>query len=253
MGIPYDGKSKTAQLAPAISLTLSALGQPVLLHGAQDIPTKSGVTVGAVLHELGLPMTLTVSEASALLDRTGISYVDAKAYLPQWDALTELRHNFGLRTVLNTVEKLFNPANAPYQISGFFHANYINRLRSMQTGSALSYVLQGEEGSIEVAVGKRTPVFAIEKSADLTIDPSTIGLVGKRVRLELSPVLADHVALNQAVINGEIGDALTQVALSTGVILHLLGKVNSLATGFTSAKEALLSGTVAQKLAEVVA
>ena len=59
LALPYDGKAKTAQLGPAIALILAAAGVPVILHGDENIPTKSGVTPGAVLAELGVHTTGT--------------------------------------------------------------------------------------------------------------------------------------------------------------------------------------------------
>ena len=44
LGVPYDGKAKTAQLAPAIAFVLSAVGVPVVLHGDEGVPTKEGVS-----------------------------------------------------------------------------------------------------------------------------------------------------------------------------------------------------------------
>ena len=90
-----------------------------------------------------------------------MGYLAAHRFVPAWHELLPLRRQFGLRTVLNSVEKLFNPANAPYQISGFFHGNYIDRLRTTQTGTRCSWMVQGEEGSIEMAAGRKTHIFAV--------------------------------------------------------------------------------------------
>ena len=171
LAAPYDGKVNSAQLVPAIAILLAEAGLPVVLHGDENVPTKSGIGPGPVLRALGVADDLGPEEAQRMIESVGVGYLSARRFAPRWHALLPLRHQFGLRTVLNSVEKLLNPANAPYQISGFFHGNYIERLRAVQTGSRRSFIVQGEEGSIEMAVGRKTRVFAEDATADLVLDP----------------------------------------------------------------------------------
>ncbi len=244
---PYNGKTRTAQLAPALAVVLVAAGFPVLLHGGDDVPTKPGVTVKHVLAGLGQPVDLTPAEASRRLEQRGIAYIDVANFAPQYDKLTPLRREFGLRTVLNTVEKFLNPANAPYQFSGFFHANYVERIRATQTGRMTSYIIQGEEGSVEMAAGRRTRIFNTDKQNDLTLDPSAVGLP-ERQRIEVGATVKEHVAINRAVLSGERGAAADQVAFSAGTILYLLGLESDVACGFAWVRRLLASGAAAQIL-----
>ncbi len=247
LATPYNGKTRTAQLAPAIACVLVAAGFPVLLHGGDDVPTKSGVTVKHVLAGLGVPVDLSPQAATAYLEKHGIAYIDLRQFAPKYDKLTALRREFGLRTVFNTVEKFLNPANAPYQFSGFFHANYVERIRATQTGGTLSYIIQGEEGSIEMAAGRRTRIFGTEKRSDLTLDPSAVELP-TRERIEVAVNAAEHVAINKAVLAGERGAAADQVAFSAGTMLYLLGVESDLARGFALARRLLVNGAAAQRL-----
>lgn len=245
LGVPYDGKKKTAQLAPAIALTLVRMGVPVLLHGAKNVPMKYGVTPADVLEQLGYATQLTCAEVGRQLDATGFGYIDAAQYAPAWNRLTPLRQQFGLRTVFNTIEKWFNPANAPYQVSGFFHGNYIDNLRTVQTGTVASYAFQGEEGSIELAVGRRSPIYATHPDNDSQIDPQALSL-GVRVKVEGSADVADHTQLNQSALQGERGPAFDQVVLTVGCILSLFAFAPSIEAGMALAVRTLTSGEAHQ-------
>lgn len=251
LATPYDGKLKTAQLAPAVALVLAAAGLPILLHGATEIPTKSGITVGQVLQGLGVPTDLTPSQATSAIEQHEFAYIDARQFAPAWHELTPLRHHFGLRTVFNTVEKWFNPANAPFQISGFFHANYIEAVRLAQTGSELSFMVQGEEGSIEMAAGRRTPLFAVSAENDRIVDPADVGLP-LRERIALPPELKQHVTLNQQVLSGEAGTATDQVALTAGALLTLFAYTNDLPSGYQLARVLLKEGAAQAKLTAII-
>ena len=247
LAVPYDGKVKTAQLAPAIAIILAEAGVPVVLHGDEGVPTKEGVGPGQVFEVLGIPSQLDPPSVSTMIEQVGIGYLSAAQFSPAWHNLLPLRRQFGLRTVLNTVEKLFNPANAPYQISGFFHANYIDRLRPIQTGTQMSWMVQGEEGSIEMAAGRKSHIFAREAKDDLILDPVNLGLPG-RERIAVVPIVTEHAKLNAQILAGERGHATDQVVLTTATILYLLGAATDITTGMTQVDSILASGRAQRRL-----
>ena len=247
LGVPYDGKAKTAQLVPAVAVLLAACGLPVIVHGAQGVPTKAGITPGAVFAALGVPVGLTPAQAERRLEQVGMTYLDAAQYAPAWNTLTPLRRELGLRTAMNTVEKLFNPAGAPYQVSGFFHGEYLERLRVAQTGTRASWIVQGEEGSVEMAAGRATRVFAENESDDCVLDPAAVGLP-QRERLTPAFDVAAHARLNMAAIAGEPGGASDQAAFSAGVMLALVGAAGDVADGLARARRAAASGAAQQRL-----
>jgi anthranilate phosphoribosyltransferase len=254
LAVPYDGKVKSAQLAPAIAIVLAEAGMPVVLHGDEDVPTKAGIGPGPVLRAMGVADDLDPKAVQQMIESVGIGYFSAARFAPQWHALLPLRRQFGLRTVLNSVEKLINPANAPYQLSGFFHGNYIERLRAVQTGTKRSFIVQGEEGSVEMAVGRKSHVFAEDAANDLVLDTNALGHQ-KRVRVP-APAPADaagHAALNAAVIASAQCDATEQVCLTVGVILQLFDLAQSVSDGIDRARHILATGAAQARLERATA
>ncbi len=251
LAVPYDGKVKSAQLAPAIAIVLAEAGMPVALHGDEGVPTKSGIGPGPVLRELGVADDLEPDAVQRMIESVGVGYLSAPRFAPQWHALLPLRRQFGLRTVLNSVEKFLNPANAPNQMSGFFHGNYIDRLRAVQTGAKRSFIVQGEEGSVEMAVGRKTHIFAEDAADDMILNPDALGHV-ERVRVLAPEGAAGHAALNAAVLAGEPGDATEQVCLTVGVILHLFDLAQSVTDGIGRARKILAAGAAQKRLERVV-
>ncbi len=247
LGVPYDGKAKTAQLAPAIAFVLSTVGVPVVLHGDEGVPTKEGVGPGTVLHALGINTNLEVTAVQKMIEAVGFGYLSAAQYVPAWHQMNGIRRQFGLRTVMNTIEKFFNPANAPYQVTGFFHANYIERIRSSQTGTKASWMVQGEEGSLEMAAGRKTRIFASEAENDVVLEPADVGFP-QRERIEMPPIVDQHAILNTAVLSGEQHPATDQTAFTAGTILHLIGAAPTVADGLAQAQKALFSGAAMRKL-----
>ena len=247
LAVPYDGKVKTAQLAPAIAIILVAAGVPVLLHGDEGVPTKEGVGPGLVFKALSVPADLEPALVERMLETVGLGYLAATRFAPAWHKLLPIRRQLGLRTVLNTVEKLFNPANAPYQVSGFFHFEYIERLRSTQTGTRASWIVQGEEGSIEMASARRTRIFGTDPAGDMKLDPSVVGL-SQREKVKLPPDVAVHAQLNAEVLQGQPGPAFDQAVFTAGVVLSLVGAAADIAAGVNRARHILESGAAQQRL-----
>ncbi len=250
LAVPYDGKIKSAQLAPAVSVILAEAGMPVVLHGDEGVPTKEGIGPGPVLRELGIADDLEPDAVQTMVEAAGVGYLSAVRFAPQWHALLPLRRQFGLRTVLNSVEKLLNPANAPYQVSGFFHGNYIERLRAVQTGTDRSFIIQGEEGSVEMAVGRKSRVFAEDEANDLVLDPVALGHT-ERVRVPGPDDAAGHAAVNAAVLAAAQCDATDQVCLTAGVILHLFDLARDVSDGIARANKVLRSGAARTRLERV--
>ena len=241
LAVPYDGKERTAQLVPAVALTLAACDLPVMLHGDENVPTKAGVTVGAVLDRLGVPTDLSPAEAGFMLEADGVAYCGAARFMPAWHGLLPMRWEFGLRTVLNTVEKLVNPASADRQVTGFYHTKYIDHVRAAQTGGQASWIVQGEEGSIEMRSGRKTRLYGQSADESVILDPGALGFA-QRVAVEPDPDPAAHAALNEQAVLGAACPARDQVALTAGVILSLFGTSPDIPSGIGAARSALASG-----------
>ncbi|WP_425098729.1 glycosyl transferase family protein [Tropicibacter sp. S64] len=139
-----------------LSARLVALsGKRVLLHGwnGKDAAVRGGLAAA------GIKVAKDIAEAGLLLDREGISYLPIEAFYPQLFALLDLRDTFGLRSCINTVCRMLNPAKAPASVQGVFHPSY--RLLQADAAHLLGWeglsVIKGGGGEFE-----RNPAKAIE-------------------------------------------------------------------------------------------
>jgi anthranilate phosphoribosyltransferase len=80
---------------------------------------------------LGIEPDLPLATVERQIEELGIGFLYAPRFAPEWHALLPIRQQFGLRTALNTVEKLLNPANAALCVSGFFHMNYMKNITAV--------------------------------------------------------------------------------------------------------------------------
>ncbi len=251
LGVPYDGKARTLQLVPAIALIVAAAGQPVVFHGAPDVPTKQGVTPAQVLEALGVPANQASEAVAHQIETLGIGYLHAPRFAPSWHALTPIRQQFGLRTALNTVEKLLNPANAARCVVGFFHRNYLLRMRpavaSLIPGS---WLVQGIEGSIECRAGRTTRLYPADIEAEpLVVEAPRLGFPeSDDTVLEPNPRL--HAEVTRSILQNRPSPCRDTALLTAGVLLYLSGQADRLSDGVDQARAALAKGKAFQLLAD---
>lgn len=241
IALPYNGKTRNLQTGVVACLVLAAAGVPVLLHGADNIPTKNGIAVLNVLRTLGYPADFPPEQIRQAIEQTNFGVLNIEHVLPQWTELTPIRHHFGVRTLMNTVEKFFNPANASLHISGFYHSAYLTRMATCLPAPN-SWIIQGDEGSIDIRPGKKTRVYRPddEEMVEIMLDAADYGYPDE---VDLStPVDPNaHADLLKQALHGEAGAAFDQIVLTAGTLLWMLDHVPDISTGIEIAKEQLIN------------
>lgn len=243
VALPYNGKSRTLQTGVIALLVIAAAGVPVLVHGADDIPTKTGVGVLNLLRAMNYPIDSSVDAVLQSIENTNFGVLNIGNVLPQWTALTPLRHHFGVRILMNTVEKMLNPANASRHISGFYHSSYLSRMTHALPGREMSWIMQGEEGSIDIRSGKKTRIYRAvgDEMVETVIDATEYGY-SDVVPLEAPNDPVYHAEQLQAALAGETGSIFDQITLTAATLLWMLDVVTDVQTGIDLAHFQLTNG-----------
>lgn len=156
-------------------------GYPVLLHGwnAQENPAAS---VRGALSHAGIAQAASVDEAAALLDASGIVYLPLECFAPRALELLRLREVLGLRSIINTVLRVLNPAGAVAAVQGVFHPPY----RALQSDACAALglenltVIKGGGGEFERHPGKEILLHGLRG--------------GKSWQPSVAPLIADAAA-----------------------------------------------------------
>jgi anthranilate phosphoribosyltransferase len=118
------GRTRGAPWFLLSALALARAGVTVLMHGSNDF--TQGMDTGTGLLALGLEPAETAADARRNLQRDRFAYVPLRTLDPALDQLLGMRRLFGLRSPVNTVARLLNPADAPAGVDGVFHPPYID-------------------------------------------------------------------------------------------------------------------------------
>ena len=156
------GKSRGAPWFLLAALALGQAGHTVLMHGSNEF--SGGMSVMAALARLqGAPVGL--DGAAQALAAHGFAYLPVAALCPAFAAHLGLRRLFGLRSPLNTVARLLNPANAPASVDGVFHPPYIEtHLAAAEIlGRERLLVLKGGGGEAERNPAKPVAIHIWDK------------------------------------------------------------------------------------------
>jgi anthranilate phosphoribosyltransferase len=261
MGIPYDGRSRTAPISPLTTLILTAAGCPVVLHGGRRMPTKEGVPLVELWQALGVDWTgLTLEQTQQVFAQTGLGFVYLPKHFPLAEGLVPYREQIGKRPPFATIELFWCPyAGDAIVVSGFVHPPTEGMA---QTAFALRGVnrfitVKGLEGSCDLP-RDRTCIIGVNHLEihpgtqstfeRLHLHPRDYGFASEEVPLVPTPQLIEQM---QQTLQGVPGELTEAAVWNAGFYLWQCGMCSSLETGFTHARGILADGQALNKLSEI--
>lgn len=166
LGFPFDGKNDSPYLFPITAKILSRVGVNLVVTGDDLIPAKDGVTT-KMLH----------LELLKRGKQQYYNYFDRSEYLTDFSNLTEVRNLIGLRTALNTLEKISLVGESQFGATGVFHKPYVEKYASIFEDRLSRFLLvSGNEGAPEVAKKSKYWIVANGLREEFLVDPQEFGI-----------------------------------------------------------------------------
>ncbi len=249
-GANYDGKSRTALLGVASGLVAAAAGTPVAVHSGDRVPMSDGCAYRHVLVELGVDTDLDPETSAEMTDEVGFGFYDQAQFNPTVAALEDDRRALGVRTFVNTVETLANPAEASVHLGSFFHTTFGERVintfaesRTQEIDRVLMF--QGLEGYDDVRPGHTT--YVEWDGAEIETDRHEMAFDGDA--LDVDDVPGDSARITEEVLSGEAdGDLADAVAFNAALRLYARDDVESIDDGVEQARDVLADGSAEDRL-----
>lgn len=244
---PHDGRKGFAATIP-VSILCASSGLPVLLHSSPTLPPKMGCSLEDILQAAGYSPPSTVQEAATDLRRRKIAYYSAEILCPPLARLRRLREDIGVRTLLNTAEKLLNAGGARNMLVGVNHQSAVDRLSAMPLPEGVEklVIVQGLDGSEDLPVHKVSAALVLNRgrrSRRWPLDPSTFKL-NADLRKDYSPT--QQAEIIERLLSGEDHPSITiernLVLYNAAFRLWMFGGRASLTDGLQEALELLKSG-----------
>ncbi|WP_277555132.1 anthranilate phosphoribosyltransferase [Halobaculum limi] len=261
-GANYDGKGETAILGAAAGIVAAGAGTPVVVHSGDRVPTQKQDAYKHVLDDLGIATELTPRDSAQMVDDTGFGFYYQPAFNPVVHDLWERREMMGVRTFVNTIETLANPAGASTHLGSFYHLAFAKKVVDTFAESQFHdldrvIMFQGMEGYDDIRPGY-TKVAEwnagegdsdSEAFTDYEIETPEYGMDFEEADLEVDDVAADSARITEEVVTGDREDHWRDaVALNAAFRIYARGDVDSIDEGLDAARAAIDDGSAAAVL-----
>ncbi|ELZ15130.1 anthranilate phosphoribosyltransferase [Haloterrigena salina JCM 13891] len=250
-GANYDGKHSSAVLGVGAGLVAAATGTPVVVHSGDRVPTQKATAYKHVLDELGIRTDLEPEESADMVDETGFGFYYQPAFNPGVHDLYDRRDQMGVRTFVNTIETVGNPANADVHLGSFYHLAFAKKLTDLiRESDHLDYsraiFFQGMEGYDDIRPGytKVAEWNGGEELEDYEIETAEYGMEMENEDLEVDDVTADSATITEAVLTGERDDHFADaIALNGAFRMYAREDVDTLEDGLEQARDVIADGS----------
>lgn len=255
VGTGGDGRG-SFNISSLSAIVAASCGQRVAKHGNRAVSSKSGAA--DFFENLGINIMAEPEKTAQLIEKTGFGFLMATVYHSAMRFAAPVRKALGIKTVMNIMGPLLNPAGAEYEVLGVYSKDLLEIYgrAAKKLGAKRVLVVTSEDGYDEVSPCALTHCFQINedgKEYKYVIDPKKWGITGLDEKELLGGTGADNARLAMEVLNGG-GRKTIQIAvcLNAGALLYISGKARTIKDGFDAAISSIECGKAKAKLDEIV-
>jgi anthranilate phosphoribosyltransferase len=269
---PYDGYTRGLAVSPFLPPVFAACGVPAISHGVEKLGPKYGATHRKVLAQAGINTDRSAVQAAQDLANADIgwSYVDQKAFCPALHDLIPLRSRIVKRPVLTTVEVLTGPVRGrlkTHLMTGYVHKAYppVYAELARQASFDTAAIIRGVEGGVIPSLKQPARIFCYhDRGEEYPVEcyPDSIGIdqptravpipaetpaatrAGDEIAttVDIDAAAASAARTGLEALDGQPGPAHDSLVYAAAIVLHHLGRHDSLASAAGEVRQVLASG-----------
>lgn len=255
VGTGGDGKG-SFNISSLSAIVTASCGQVVTKHGNRAVSSKSGAA--DFFENLGINIMADPAKTCNLVQKSNFGFFMATVYHAAMRFAAPVRKALGIKTIMNIMGPLLNPASAEYEVLGVYSKDLMKTYAhaAKQLGAKRVMVITSDDGYDEISPCAKTYVYQINgdgKEYQYVIDPKNFGLENMNEEELMGGDGKENAALAMEVLNGAGRPTIKgAVCLNAGAVLYISGKAKTLKDGFNMAKDAIDSGKAKAKLEEIV-
>ncbi|HEX8287200.1 MAG TPA: anthranilate phosphoribosyltransferase [Pyrinomonadaceae bacterium] len=247
--------AKTFNVSTAAAFVAAGAGLAIAKHSNRGVMSKTGSA--DVLTKLGVKISGEPEVAQTCLNGAGICVMFAPKFHPALRRVGEVRRNLGIRSCLNLLGVLANPASAPKQLVGVWHRSLFEPMAQalILLGTKSAWVVHGSDGLDELTLAGETFVAEVfgNKIREFRITPEDFGL--QRGRIEhLRVETADESAkiIKEVLSSKRRDEARSLIVLNAAAALVIGGMARDTIHAARLAEQSIDSGQAQNKLERLV-
>jgi anthranilate phosphoribosyltransferase len=247
--------AKVFNVSTAAALVAAGAGLAIAKQSNRGVMSRSGSV--DVLGELGVKASDEPGTAQASLRGTGLCFMSAPKFHPQLRRLADIRSSLGIRTCLNMLGLLANPARVSRQMIGVWHASLVeplaNALRLLKAESA--WVVHGQDGLDEFTLVGKTMVGRVENGnvKCFFFTPADFGLKAGRINhLKTTTAKESAAVIREVLASRRRDEARSLIVLNAAAALIVGGVTKEPMHAARLAEQSIDSGQAQYKLERLV-
>lgn len=245
--------TKLFNISTAAAFVAAAAGAHVAKHGNRKMTSQSGSA--DLLEAAGVNLDLTPEQIGRCIADVGVGFMFAQAHHSAMRFAAPVRQELGVRTMMNVLGPLTNPAAARRQVIGVFAPEWQKPLAEvLKLLGAEHVILVHSAGLDEIRLSAPTQVVELKAGTieSYDIEPGQFGIDMR----DESELVADSIDTSLKLVKQALGEpdsaAADIVALNAGAAIYASGVALSFADGVTMAQDAIAAGLANERLAEFV-
>ena len=248
--------SKLFNISTAAAFVAAAAGAKVAKHGNRKMTSFCGSA--DVLEAAGVNLELEPEQIATCILEVGVGFMFAPAHHSAMRFAGPVRQEIGIRTMMNVLGPMTNPAGAKRQVIGVFSPDWQRKMAEvLNLLGAEHAMIVHSEGLDEIRLDAPSRVVELKQGSisEYTIQPEDFGIasVDASVVTDLS---ADSTAASLALVKRALSEpdshAADIVSLNAGAAIYTAGVATNLANGVLMAQDAIAAGLAKERLDELV-
>ena len=164
----------TFNISSFSALIAAACGVPVAKHGNRAVSSKSGAA--DFYRELGINLNLSPERAAEMVEKEKFAFLFAPQFHAAMRFAAPVRRAMGIKTIMNLLGPLVNPAETPYQLVGVYKTELcpIMARAAHMLGVKRVMAVHSSDGLDEMTLSGPNRIFFIDEEGneeDYTFDP----------------------------------------------------------------------------------
>ncbi|MCZ6617201.1 MAG: anthranilate phosphoribosyltransferase [Gammaproteobacteria bacterium] len=250
------GGSSTAKLfniSTAATFVAAAAGAKVAKHGNRKMTSFSGSA--DVLEAAGVNIDLAPEQITRCISEVGVGFLFAQAHHSAMRYAAPIRQELKVRTMMNLLGPLTNPANAKRQVVGVFSEQWQQALAEVLKLLGSEHVLVVHSNGLdEIALDKSSLVVELKDGniSHYEITPEDFDIKQQSTESLHADSPSSSFALLKDSLTKPDSAAADIVSLNAGAAIYASGVATTLANGVTMAQDVIAAGLAKERLDELV-
>ncbi len=247
-------RANTFNISTTAAFVVAGGGLTVAKHGNRSVSSRSGSA--DVLVALGARIDLPTEAVQDCVNELGIGFLFAPLFHGAMKHCAVPRQEMGVRTLLNVLGPLTNPAGATIQVLGVYDEGLTELLAKVliHLGTKHCFLVHGMDGLDEITLTDRTRVSEGKGGvvSSYYLDPSDFGLERVRLKDLAGGTAEENAHITREILRGRKGPKRDLVCLNAAPAFVACRKAKTLQEGFELAGRMIDSGAAMEKLERLI-